>query len=158
MKKLLLVTSALCCVSMAFADDDNHNNNNGLQAVPFTFVGTAPGCAPGAAGSNIVTSAWLTGMGLPDNGGSNTATDAATKHDPHFGLLLSKNGLTTDCSSAGADIQGAAGITVTELGFDYRNGGHCGAGAPRFNITTTDNITHFGVAPLGRKQLRHKIL
>jgi hypothetical protein len=146
MKKLLILTSALCCVGMAFADDDNDNKNNGLQAVPFTFVGTAPGCAPGAAGSNIVTSAWLTGMGLPDNGGSNTATDAATKNDPHFGLLVSKNGLTADCSSAGATIQGAGSITTTattEFGFDYRNGGHCGAGAPRFNVTTSDNTTHF---------------
>src|SRR5712671_6287199 len=112
MKKLLLVTSMCCCLGIAFADD-NDNDNKGLQAVPFTFVGTAPGCAPGAAGSNIVTSAWLTGMGLPDNGGSNTATDAATKKDPHFGLLVSKNGLITDCSSAGATIQGFGNITTS---------------------------------------------
>jgi hypothetical protein len=129
---------------MAFADDDKDNNNNGLQAVPSNFVGKAGDCGTGTpAGSNIVTSAWLTGMGLPDNGGSNTATDAATKHDPHFGLLLSKNGLTADCSAAGATIEGAAGTTPTELGFDYRNGGHCGAGAPRFNLTTSDGVFHF---------------
>ena len=34
-------------------------------------------------------------------------------------------------------------MMVTELGFDYRNGGHCGAGAPRFNLVTTDNVLHF---------------
>src|SRR5204863_9718919 len=48
---------------------------------------------------------------------------------------------------AQATITGANGTTVsatTEFGFDYRNGGHCGAGAPRFNVTTNDNITHFG--------------
>lgn len=34
-------------------------------------------------------------------------------------------------------------MIVTELGFDYRNGGHCGAGAPRFNLVTADNVLHF---------------
>jgi hypothetical protein len=108
--------------------------DNRLAAVPFTFVGTAAGCG-GPAGSQIVTAAWLAGMGLPDNGGLNGAPD--TRSDPHFGLLLSKNGLTTDCSSSGARIRGAGGMAVTagfHLGFDYRNGGHCGAGAPRFNV------------------------
>jgi len=35
------------------------------------------------------------------------------------------------------------GITLTALGYDVRNGGHCGAGAPRFNVVTTDGVTHF---------------
>jgi hypothetical protein len=30
-----------------------------------------------------------------------------------------------------------------ELGFDYRNGTHCGAGAPRFNVTTRAGTSHF---------------
>src|SRR5688572_14799806 len=82
-------------------------------------------------------------MGLPDNGTSpNTATTA--KRDPHDGLLLNKNGPTSDCSSSGATIEGfRPGSTVTELGFDYRVGGHCGAGAPRFNIRTTAGFTYF---------------
>ena len=120
-------------------DDDDHPR---LRAVPFVFVGTAAQC--GVAGSNIVTSAWLGGMGLPDNGGANTtAVDLATnpnKKDPHFGLLVSKNGPTSDCSSAGAQIRGVKGTMVTAtfaLGFDYRNGGHCGAGGPRFNVSYT---------------------
>ena len=139
MKRLGLFIIAAIAITgaLAVADDDN---NNGLQAVPFVFVGSAPGCAPGAAGSNIVTSAWLGGMGLPDNGSSNTAP---TNRDPHLGLLLSKNGLTTDCSAAGATIKGVEGMVVTELGFDFRNGGHCGAGAPRFNLTTQDGVLHF---------------
>jgi hypothetical protein len=124
------------------ADDDADAR---LQAVPFVFVGGPGDCGPGSpAGSNIVTAAWLGGMGLPDNGGSNTTiADLATnpaKRDPHRGLLLSKNGPTADCSSSGATIQGVAGMPVTptfELGFDYRNGGHCGAGAPRYNVVTT---------------------
>src|SRR2546430_8145079 len=52
----------------AFADDDDGNNK--LKAVPFAFVGTAAQCG-GPAGARIVTSAWLGGMGLPDNGGGN---------------------------------------------------------------------------------------
>jgi len=123
------------------ADDDDSR----LRAVPFVFVGGPGDCGPGApAGSNIVTAAWLGGMGLPDNGGPNTSVaDFAAnqnKTDPHRGLLLSKNGPTADCSSSGATIRGVGGLLVTptfELGFDYRNGGHCGAGAPRYNVVTT---------------------
>jgi hypothetical protein len=89
-----------------------------------------------------VTSAWLSGFGLPDNGGQNGV--AATAQDPHTGLLLSKNGPTTDCSAAGVRITGLQkNGTVSDLGFDFRNGTHCGAGAPRFNITTTDGNLYF---------------
>ena len=101
-----------------------------------------------------MTAAWLGGLGLPDNGGSNTtALDLATnpnKNDPHRGLLLSKNGPTPDCSSAGATISGMGrNFTVTQLVFDYRNGGHCGAGAPRFNITGVDGTTYFAGCAAG---------
>ena len=130
-----------------------NGNGNGVKAVPFVFVGTAAQCAPSPAGSSIVTSAWLSGMGLPDNGGANTtAADLATnpnKSDPHTGLLLSKNGPTADCSSAGAQITGVTGMIVTatfHVGFDYRNGGHCGAGAPRFNIDTDKGFFFVGCA------------
>jgi hypothetical protein len=139
----LAVTLAISPL-LAFDDD---NNNHGLQAIPSVFVGTAPGCAPSPGGSNIVTSAWLAGLGLPDNGSSNVTPSTPPNQDAHFGLLLSKNGATPDCAAAQATINGATGTfltATTEFGFDYRNGGHCGAGAPRFNITTNDNITHFG--------------
>ena len=122
----------------------NDNDRDGLRAVPFVFVGAANDCGNGSpAGNNIVTSAWLRGMGLPDNLGPNVGTPPPpftdTRNDPHRGLLLSKNGPTADCSSAGARILGVGGMLVTAtkplvLGFDYRNGGHCGAGAPRFNV------------------------
>ena len=120
----------------AFADDDN--NGKQFQAEPFVFVGTATQCG-GPAGSNIVTSAWLPGMGLPDDG----KTLNPDTRDPHLGLLLSKNGPTANCSSAGATITGVEGMPVTELGFDYRFGSHCGAGSPRFNLTTSDDVFHF---------------
>ena len=114
-----------------------------LRATPFVFIGTAAEC--GVAGSHIVTAAWLGGMGLPDNSGENA-------NDPHRGLLLSKNGPTPDCSSAGATIKGLRRqTTLTELGFDYRNGTHCGAGAPRFNITSTLGFTYFAGCAAGTK-------
>jgi hypothetical protein len=135
---LALVT--LAPARYAFGDDDNDHS---LEARPSVFVGSAPGCSPGLAGSNIVTASWLKGLGLPDNGSMNITPSMPPNRDPHDGLLLSKNGATTDCSAAGADIRGAEGMTVTELGFDYRNGGHCGAGSPRFNLVTTDDVLHF---------------
>ena len=126
-------------------EDEGNGGNNHLRAVPWIFVGTAAQCAPSPAGSRIVTSAWLGGMGLPDNGGLNGA--AATRNDPHRGLLLNKNGLTADCSSSGATIKGVKGMTVTagfQLGYDYRIGGHCGAGAPRFNVDTDQGFFFVG--------------
>jgi hypothetical protein len=119
---------------------------NHLRADPWVFVGNAGDCGPGyAAGANIVTSGWLGGMGLPDNGGQNVGpdpTDNPNKNDPHKGLLLNKNGTTPDCSSSGAEIRGVQGMSTTGLvlGFDYRNGGHCGAGAPRFNVTVDNAV------------------
>jgi hypothetical protein len=138
-----LVTSLGLVVGLLFlppavSADDQHY---GLRAVPFVFVGAEGECGDGyPAGSRIVTSAWLGGMGLPDNGGPNVGldpTDNPNKRDRHMGLLLNKNGTTPDCSSAGARILGVAGMYVGlgfTLGFDYRLGGHCGAGAPRFNV------------------------
>lgn len=134
---LLAVVALVALVpSAAIADDDDSDDR--LRAVPSTFVGTAPGCAPSPPGSRIVTAAWLNGMGLPDNDGPNNNATAAQRADRRSGLLLSKNGLTTDCSAAGAEIRGVRGTLVTptfEIGFDYRGGGHCSGGSPRFNVT-----------------------
>ena len=153
MKRLfiLIAGSALVLPSM-FAQQNGTNNSNGSNfglAIPYVFVGKAGDCGTGTpAGSRIVTSAWLAGMGLPDDGTSVDGT-ASSRTDPHFGLLLSKNGPTADCSSAGAVILTFGQFTVPttttafQLGFDFRNGTHCGAGAPRFNIVTSDGATHF---------------
>jgi hypothetical protein len=130
------------------ASADHNQGRNNLRADPWVFVGTATQCG-GAAGSKIVTSAWLPGMGLPDDGtpnSQNPPASGADPRDPHHGLLLNKNGPTTDCSSSGAEIEGfrrGRSATISELGFDYRVGGHCGAGAPRFNVTSTSGFTYF---------------
>ena len=107
---------------------------------------------------------WKDGIGCPSNAWTtpdgvtfNTYTDGAcTSGDPkdkrHAGLLLAKTGPTGNNASAGATLQGVKGITLTELGYDhpearidlaYLSGSHCGAGAPRFNVTTADDGTLF---------------
>ena len=152
MTLMLTAALALSAGSHAAYAADNDDHHRRLAATPFVFIGSAEEC--GVEGSHIVTSAWLGGMGLPDNGGANTTADHATnanKRDPHRGLLLSKNGPTADCSSAGARIRGFRESTLTELGFDYRNGTHCGAGAPRFNITSTLGFTYFAGCLHGTK-------
>ena len=35
--------------------------------------------------------------------------------------------------------------------FDVKNGGWCGAGSPRFNVTTSDGLTHFYGCSYGTK-------
>lgn len=106
-----------------------------------TFVGTAIECG-GPAGRKIVTSTWLNGMGLPDNG---TAHPAAAAKDIHSGLLMSKHGPTSNCSAAYADILGwTPGAPLNTLGFDVRKGGACGAGAPRINVYSGANTYFFG--------------
>src|SRR6202011_5888193 len=68
------------------------------------------------------------------------------------GLLLAKTGpSTTNFAAAQAELRGLRGTTLTELGYDLRkptsagdpSGSHCGAGAPRFDITTEDGTTYF---------------
>lgn len=91
---------------------------------PSTFVGTAAQCGgtPGTPGG--VVARWDTTVG-----------------NPAPSLDLEKNVPTTDCSSAGAMVNGVSGVTLTELNFDVM--GYCGAGAPRFNVTTTAGNTYF---------------
>jgi hypothetical protein len=127
------------------------NDNHSPNANPFTFVGRAGDCGAGSpAGSRIVSALWMGGLGLPDNGGANNSpptdlSNAPNKDDAHYGLLLSKNGNSAICASAGAVIEAVKGTVLNggaTLGFDYRNGGHCGAGAPRFNLVTKEPITN----------------
>lgn len=144
----LLVFGALPAPTMA--DDHNDDDNGSPKAVPFVFIGQAGDCGTDyPAGSRIVTSAWLGGMGLPDNGGPNfnlvDPRDAPNKGNPHLGLLLSKNGRSEICSASGARITGVRGLELdltSALGFDYRKGGHCGAGAPRFNVVVQNSVTN----------------
>jgi hypothetical protein len=120
-----------------------------FRVKPAEFVGEKNECFPGyPAGAAFVTAEWMKGMGLPDKGQPNSnpgdTRDNPAKKDRHHGLLLSKNGPTPDCSAAGARLSGTPRtFVVNELGFDYRNGSHCGAGSPRFNAITPDGFIYF---------------
>jgi hypothetical protein len=92
-----------------------------LKVKPWTFDPDDTG---------IVTSEWVNAVGLPDAGKSNHA------------LYLAKDGPTATNAAAGAEIPFEG--ELTELGFDYHNDSHCGAGAPRFNVYTSDpDLTYF---------------
>ena len=86
--------------------------------------------------TNHVAAAWVKGLGETDASGPN-----------NFAVLLSKSTDTAVNASSGVVITGAEGIvlnnTESVLGFDIRDGSHCGAGAPRFNVVTMDNVLHF---------------
>src|SRR2546428_708297 len=85
-------------------------------------------------GTGIVTAHWVTRQGLPDDIGK-----------ANHALFLEKAGSTSVNAAAFAIIGGVEGLSLTELGFDYNNDGHCGAGAPRFNVTLPNgNYFFFG--------------
>src|SRR5947209_7494778 len=120
----------------------------GLVVVSFVLVGLlAAGYAFAASlGStlfefdptktNYVAAQWVKGLGEADASGPN-----------NFAVLVSKSTETAANASSGVVITGAEGIVLNSstsvLGFDIRDGSHCGAGAPRFNVVTMDGITHF---------------
>jgi len=85
-------------------------------------------------GTGIVTAHWVTRQGLPDDIGK-----------ANHALFLEKAGSTSVNAAAFAIIGGVEGLSLTELGFDYKNSGDCGAGAPRFNVTLPNgNYFFFG--------------
>jgi hypothetical protein len=79
--------------------------------------------------TRAVSSAWVTHEGIKDAGGSDHA------------LYLTKKTLTATNASSGASVTYSGALN--SLGFDYRNDGHCGAGAPRFNVYTTTGVYYF---------------
>jgi hypothetical protein len=109
--------------------------------------------------TKLVASQWITGIGCPTNAKqspSGAYTDpACITGDPNDrenkGLLMVKTGPTANNASAYAVLKDVPS-TVTELGYDLRKpvsaadprGSHCGAGAPRFNVTTSTGTTFIG--------------
>ncbi len=122
MKKVALAAVALMAMlafgTVAVADSGK------VRATPFTFDPDRTG---------IIVSAWTPGTGLPDPRGV-----------VHNGLVLEKNGATSTNAAGGAVISGAAGSTLSEVGYDIKDGTHCGAGAPRFNLEASDGFHFLG--------------
>ena len=127
----------------AWTDEAEDDDNDPIKVVPFEFDPNK---------TYLVRARWLRGTGCPTGG---TFPDAAcpsgdSKDNKNEGLLLVKTGPTTNNGSAGAEVKGVRGITLTELRYDIRKpdplvatGSHCGAGAPRFNVVTSDGTNHF---------------
>ncbi len=111
----------------------------------------------------LVQAEWSTGIGCPTNAristdGTTTSTYTDTacptgdgSDKKNEGLLLAKTGPTGNFAAAVAEIKGVRGKTLSELGWDIRkprsvsdpSGSHCGGGAPRWNIETTDGGFYF---------------
>jgi len=72
----------------------------------------------------------------------NLGTTPHNTSDPrNQGLVLAKNATAPSGSLTGAVITNVQG-SLTELGFDYRDGGQCTATSPRFVVVTATSGTH----------------
>jgi len=125
---------------------------DGFLVKPFEFD-------PG--GTKLVASEWIRGTGCPTNASTYDGTMNTPYTDPAClvgdpkdkwveGLLLAKTGPTANFASSGAELKGVRGTRLHELGYDIRKatyfgaeGSHCGAGAPRFNISYPDGSLVF---------------
>lgn len=58
-------------------------------------------------------------------------------------LVMLKLQPTAVDAAAGASVEGADGEVLTELGYDVFDGGHCGAGAPRFDVVADNGKLYF---------------
>lgn len=88
----------------------------------------------------------------PDNTGA-IVSKLVTSNGDNYQYVAQKNAVTSTNAAAFASVTGWGGIselggiyqqyapTLTSLGFEVS--GYCGAGSPRFNVTTTNGITHF---------------
>ena len=82
--------------------------------------------------SGGLAAAWVDNLGTTPHNAS----------DPrNQGLVLAKNATAPSGSLTGAVITNVQG-SLTELGFDYRDGGQCTATSPRFVVVTASSGTH----------------
>lgn len=122
-----VAVATLLCAGGAWAQAANDT----FAVVPFEFD-------PGNLGH--VSGKWIHGLGVPSD-----AIAPVDANDPkNDGLLLGKSEPTSDFAASGAKLVGLQNnLILSEIGWDVRDGSHCGAGAPRFNVTTTDGDVHF---------------
>lgn len=150
-----LATVSVACLSIAAAADSGFNNVSPKVFDPLQ--------------TELVNASWISGIGCPfrsktatfDSNGNPTAGPpysdpaCASGGDPrdtnNEGLLMAKTGPTSNDAAAVAVLDGVQGTVLTELGYDVRKpgvsvdprGSHCGAGAPRFDITLLDGSSYF---------------
>jgi hypothetical protein len=141
MNRSVLTVGALAIAFAIAGYGDNGKTNFNVN--PLTFD---------PAKTNMVSANWLGGLGCVTQGhvqvflppdftttqiqpfADATCPTGDSQDTQNEGLLLAKTGPTNNNAAAGAKIDGINNFVITELGWDVRNGTHCGAGAPRFNI------------------------
>ncbi|MBM4273713.1 MAG: hypothetical protein FJ134_04505 [Deltaproteobacteria bacterium] len=89
----------------------------------------------------LAAAAWVKRQGLPDAGKAGHA------------LFFKKTAAAPADTQPGAMINGVKGLTITELGFDYRNDGRVTATSPRLQVVTADGQTHNLAVPQGTSTL-----
>jgi hypothetical protein len=122
-------TSVAVRLSVAPVDggDDGGESESNLTVVPTTNDPTDSG----TVGAELLDAA---GVPVPM---------ATANSSINQGLVLSKTANAPAGTTAGALIVPAESLTtLTQLGFDVRQGGHCTATAPHFVVVTSDEVTH----------------
>lgn len=116
----LFLVFALAISVISFAEP---GKNNKFKTKPFVVD---------PDDTDLVASAWVTHTGLPGAGKSDHA------------LYFQKDDLTAGTGYAAAQIKhfkNRPTTDLTELGFEYKNGGHCTALSPRF-VVRVDGVDH----------------
>jgi LPXTG-motif cell wall-anchored protein len=133
-----------------------------LLLVPAAIAALILGSGIAQAATTFTVSPWAYSCGKTDSGNPVTRTDTPDSNGCPAGdtaggataayadgvLTLTKQcveATAADCTkddmSAGATIAGLT--TLTAASFDLVSESYCGAGAPRLNVVTTDDVTHF---------------
>jgi hypothetical protein len=83
--------------------------------------------------SGTLAAAWVDNLG---------ASPLSTTDPRNRGLILAKDATAPASAWAGAVIQNVTGMSLTELGFDFRAGIQCSADSVHFLVVTTDTMPH----------------
>src|SRR5256885_7747783 len=129
MKMKSTIAAILICLGLA----TGAQAADSLKVKPFTFADTQGDFGP-PVDPDVVSAKWVNKQGT-------TSTPTKNGAPGDFGLVLTKNTATATVAASGAIVKGPEGDVVTpttEFDYAYRNDGHCGAGAPRFNVVVTD--------------------
>jgi hypothetical protein len=106
--------------------DDGSSGGSSIHAWPYAYD---------PAATNSVAATWMDNTGV-------ASTNANTADTRNQGLLLSKTSAGSNQAQAGVVIREVEGISLTELGYDIRNGSQCTATSPRFVVVTSDDVIH----------------
>jgi hypothetical protein len=83
--------------------------------------------------SGTLAAAWVDNMG---------ASPLSTTDLHNRGLVLAKSASASATAWAGASIQNVTGMSLTELGFDFRASIQCSTNSLQFVVVTTDGVRH----------------